>query len=273
MPKVYTGPVRFASLYSGIGGTDCGLVLAGWTPVWQAECDPLRQAVLQARFVVPVFTRVEFAGARAPAVDVLHADLPDARVDLWWPAAFGALWRTHPRQWFVCEFSPSGRCDVILRDLALDGWAFRVLLLTARLVMRGDPLEGHECRKRGLVFASREANCVDRLGIMATGAEIVIGGLETTYPVGSVEWYEVSRGFRAGWSCGCRGATFQPGMPCDCDPEARIAALGDAASPFVGQWLAELLDGRWRDGLTRQFTAADGTEEIGVLGCPCAAVS
>lgn len=42
--------MRAVSLFSGVGGMDCGLERAGITVVAQAEADPWRRAVLAARF-------------------------------------------------------------------------------------------------------------------------------------------------------------------------------------------------------------------------------
>ena len=64
----------FASVYSGIGGADLGLLSLGWALAWQAERDPAKSSLLSARWPhVPRCRWIEEA-ATLPAADVVHVE-------------------------------------------------------------------------------------------------------------------------------------------------------------------------------------------------------
>ena len=103
--------LTFSSIYSGVGGSDCGFCRAGLVPLWQCEADLYRRRVLQSRFGVPVIHRAEdLLNMAVPTPDLLCADLPDARTELWWPAVFACAERFQPR-WLLAEWSPTVRCE------------------------------------------------------------------------------------------------------------------------------------------------------------------
>lgn len=237
----------FASLYSGIGGIDLGFVSAGWQLEAQCEADPYRRSVLQRWFQVPV--ALDAASFVVPTVDVLYAELPDSRTNLWWPTVFAAL--PSAKKWLLLEFSPTVRPDAMIRDLVLAGWSFRLVHVTA--IVRSAQLESHEWdkRHRAFLFASRDAAAVDRIGLASHWAEMITT-LDNEHPRGSIRWHEVSRGLSPDASCGCGRDE------CSCGFEPRRLAVYDAGSPQVAQWIAALIDGDWRDGIDRGTTRADG---------------
>ena len=56
------------SLFSGIGGFDLGLELAGWQVIWQMETNPFRRRILKHHF-----PNVELRGDIATDTDGLEA--------------------------------------------------------------------------------------------------------------------------------------------------------------------------------------------------------
>lgn len=244
----------FASCYSGIGGVDAGFAIAGYVPLWQAEIDPYRQAVLRRHFGIPVYASVAAVSWVAPAPDVLYAEFPDARVDDWWARVVPVVDRVGTRRWLVLELSPTVRYDAILRAMILRDYAFRVVHVTYTTFGAGMAADAADKRVRAFIFASRDVALVDGLGLaaMAVTIEQTLPD-DVGQPVESVAWHEVTRGLRAGWTCACQGE------PCACDPAARRSALRDATSPLIGHWLGALLAGDWTDGQTRALTEADGT--------------
>lgn len=246
-------------MYSGVGGADCGLAAAGWPLAWQAEADEFRRTVLVKRFGAPIACSVsEVASALRDGdldqnIDLLYAEFPDSRLDIWWPPVRKVS--SFVRRWLVCEFSPSVRCESVLRGLVLDGWAFRLLHIKTTIEMDGIAPEGQDVRTRAIVLAARTPELIDAIGVAGMSAELTFFGLTTTYQALSIQWHEVSRGLRAGWTCAC-GIT-----PCVCDQAARLAAVRDATSPFMSQWLAEVIDGAWHDGKNRGRTEFDGSRE------------
>lgn len=76
--------VNVGSLFSGIGGLDCGLARAGFTHVFLCESDEWRRAVLRERFPgVPVYEDVRSVGC-SQRVDGAgdHADASEPRAEL-----------------------------------------------------------------------------------------------------------------------------------------------------------------------------------------------
>lgn len=77
---------RFGSLYSGVGGMDRGLELAGWKCEWQVEINPYRRQVLERHWPdvlrhddVKTFRRKEVAkeaSSTIPEVDLIAAGFP-----------------------------------------------------------------------------------------------------------------------------------------------------------------------------------------------------
>lgn len=223
--------------------------------LWQAEADPFRREVLRRRFPgIHVFDSLEAAACSAtppPSVDVLYAELPDSRIAKWWPQ----LWHIGQlcaQQWLVMELSPTVRCDDVLRDVALAGWAFRLVYVRMLIRMDGEQEMDCDIRKRGFVFASPSEGLVDGLGLAAMLAEIEVTGVKSAYPRLSLPWHEESRGLLPGWTCVCSSDA------CQCGLQQRLDAVNDATSPYLTHWIGELLDGRWRDGQDRGVTLADG---------------
>ena len=234
---------------------DCGFAAAGWAPLWQAECDAHRAAVLRRRFPgAHVYNDVTQVGRQAAVPDVLYADIPDSRIDRWWPPLARVLALVGTERWFVVEFSPTVRFESIIRDLALGRWAFRLVAVTTTIQMDGVAPEEWDCRKRSYVLASPDPKLVDALGLAAFVADLVITGVSTTHARGTVEWHEATRGFRDNWTCVCDAVAGR----CICDPTMRALSVNDAASPYMGRWLADLLDGTWTDGRDRGLTHAAG---------------
>ena len=236
--------MRFASCYSGIGGSDAGLCGAGWELAWQAEADAFRRAVLARRFGRPVHERVETL-PEAPeivATDLLYAGLPDHRLDRWWPPLWRVAQRLVPR-WLVCEFSPTVRVEPVLRELVAGGWAFRIVF--ARTALRLGAEGAWDVRNNALLLASSDAAAIDGLGLASMLVALTIEGEPSCVPAGTVERAEAERGLREGWTCACH-ADGGPG--CACNRAARLSAVNDATPPYLTAWLAELVDGRWTDG-------------------------
>ena len=163
---------------------------------------------------------------------------------------------TPPRRWLILELSPTVRCERVIRDLLALGetWTFRLIHIDAVIQLSHTQAEDWDMRKRALILASPDPDLVDGLGLAAMSAEIIVTGVSTTHPRLSLAWYEVSRGLRAGWTCVC-------GSPddCRCSFDQRLAAIQDATSPFVTQWLGEVVNGTWQDGLARKLTLAVGS--------------
>lgn len=69
-------PLRTVSLFSGIGGFECGLEAAGHKVILMSECDPYAQAVLKQKFrQVPIIDDVR-AITKLPNCDLLTAGWP-----------------------------------------------------------------------------------------------------------------------------------------------------------------------------------------------------
>lgn len=254
----------FASVYSGIGGADVGFAAAGWGVKWQCEADPYRRAVLARRFGTRVYCDVNMlpvaevhadgAVIQLPEhVDLLYSELPDHRIDRWWPALWRVV-RTVEPAWFILEFSPTVRADQVLRALALGGWAFRLVQLRTEIHCEGVDHEQRDVRNRGVVLACRDGAALDAIKLASHWVEMLITGASVAHHERlSLPWHEAARGFRVGYTCVCGHE------PCACGSQARIAAIADATSPYLSRWLAELIDGTWGDGVERKLTAADGT--------------
>lgn len=239
------------TLYSGVGGADLGFLTAGCTVDWQSEADLFRHAVLSTRFPQAAqFSRVDASIMRhASPVDVVYIDLPDWRVDLWWPPAWPVA-QPKADGWLCCEFSSTVRWEVIARDLGVAGWAFRIVLgtFTTRTV------EDVCIRTRAIVLANRDKAKVDGLGLLSMRADLDGAVPPVPYTLSGVERTEHAHGLPVGWTCVC-GRT-----PCACRDGDRLSAIVDATAPFATNWVAQLLDGRWTDGrgLDRGVTQADG---------------
>ena len=256
----------FGTCYSGIGGADIGLLATGWQLRFQAEADPFRREILARRFSVPLECDVALTRPSEP-YDALYAELPDSRIEKWW-APLNALVRdTPPTRWLIVELSPTVRCERVIRDVLALGeqWAFRLIHLDVTIQLSNTQIEDWDVKKRALILASPDAAAIDAIGLAAMSAEIVVTGVSTLHQRLSLAWHEVSRGLRAGWTCVC-------GSPesCACAFEQRLSAVQDATSPFMTQWLGEILNGTWRDGVARKLTAADGSPLGGALD-PCMA--
>ena len=215
----------FASLFSGVGGTDAGFYASGWRPLWQTECDPYRRAVLRRHFGVPIVERVEHAPLlAAPVPDVLSADAPDSRLDVWWPMVSAVLDRREPATWLIFECSPTVRFDRVIADLAVRGFAFRVIFLSTRLTLV-DPIESCGVRRRLVVVASRDVGAVDALCLSSAEVELDLQSAHPTVARESIECREFETGLCEGWTCACDCS------PCVCDLTARLAAAIDAGCP------------------------------------------
>ena len=257
----------FASIYSGIGGADVGFAAAGWDVRWQCEADPYRRAVLGFRFRRPVYDDVNLDLLAAvleggpERVDLIYSELPDHRIDRWWPPLWRIIERMRPT-WFILEFSPTVRADQVLRALALDDWAFRLVQLRTEIRCDGVEHEERDVRNRGFVLACRDGAALDAIKLASHWVEMFITGTPVTqHERLSVSWHEAARGFKTGYTCVCGTGAVSDGaeVPCTCESDKRIAAIADATSPYLSRWLAELIDGTWVDGVTRKLTTADGT--------------
>lgn len=265
----------YASIYSGIGGADAGFAGAGWTVAWQCEVDQYRRDVLSARFGVRIYHDVRYLsspsarddGTLRPLpwpVDCVYAEFPDHRIGVWWPPVWRVIdsvlpppWAGAPPPWCIIEMSPTVPCDEVLRDLAIGGWAFRLLHIRFVILAAasGDPTET-DIRNRALVIACRDRAAIDAVQLASNFAEIVVQGADTSHERLSLPWHEESRGFKVGYTCVC-------GVDqCACSSDRRISALADATSPIMGRWLAEIISGRWSDGVTRKTTSADGAKDV-----------
>ena len=242
----------FASVYSGIGGADAGFCAHGWQVKWQCEADHYRSAVLKRGFNVDIYERIESLPTRAlETVDLLYGELPDHRLNAWWPMMRRVVEHVKPK-WLICECSPSVPCEPVLLDVVRDGWCVRLLYI--RCIITSDDMrkDDTDIRNRALIVASRNDD-VYKIGVAGNWAELVI----TTDSIKNCErlsmpWHELSRGFRVGWTCAC-GVE-----PCACGRDRRISALADATSPYLSSWIAEVIDGAWQDGVDRGVTEADG---------------
>ena len=250
--------LTFASVYSGIGGMDCGFVRAGWKPLWQCEADPFRRLSTRRRFGEAVLPTVANAVCRAhtplslPTPDVLYGELPDSRLSVWWPDLHALARALRPRR-LVVEFSPTVRCEPVLRDLALTDWAFRLVYLKTTIRNGPDQADG-DGRDRAFVFASRVPADVDRIGLSANYAILEARKPAPGAARGTPEWHAETRDLPARWVCACPSHR----QACACDPQARIDAVQDGGAPLTGEWVATLVDGRWQDGRERGVTRADG---------------
>lgn len=249
----------FASIYSGVGGADAGFSAAGWDVRWQCEADPYRRNVLTRRFQRPVYDDISLDLLAAvieggpERVDLIYSELPDHRIDRWWPPLECIVRRMRPT-WFILEFSPTVRADQVLRALALDDWAFRLVQLRTEIHCEGVDRTERDVRNRGVVLACRDAVALDAIKLASHWVEMLITGASVAhFERLSMPWHEAARGFKVGYTCVCDAD------PCVCGSQARIAAIADATSPYLSHWLAELIDGTWSDGVTRKLTAADGS--------------
>ena len=194
--------MRFASCYSGIGGSDAGLCGAGWELAWQAESDSFRADVLRLRFGRAVYRRVEGVSAHPTptTIEALYAGLPDHRLDLWWPPLWRAAVATAPR-WLIVEFSPTVRVEPVLRELVKAGYAFRIVF--ARTALRLGAAGAWDVRNNALLLASPDAVAVDGLGLASMLVALTIEGAPSPAPAGTIERAEAERGLREGWTCAC----------------------------------------------------------------------
>jgi DNA (cytosine-5)-methyltransferase 1 len=241
--------LTYLSLFSGIGGLDLGLDRAGWTCVGQVELDAYCRAVLECHWPeVPKHDDVRTAptwwsaGSR-PAVRLVAGGFPcqpfsragrrhgmgDPR---WgWPW-FRAVVRAVRPQFVLVENVAALLDDAdafgwLLGDLAEDGFDADWTVLSACAV--GAP------HTRERLFLVAHADSVDgparvahprRLQAAVEAVDVSAG--PWTYPVDGL--LAAERGSRR----------VAHGIPDDLEP-ARVAALGNAVVPDVGEILGRLI--------------------------------
>ncbi len=254
-----TTPMTFATAYSGVGGADLGFQRAGWNgPLWQCELNTHRSHVLNRRFGPAIFSNIATVkNTGGLSVDALYAEFPDWRLDRWWPDVW-RLAHSSVRQWLICEMSPTVRFDSILRDICMDGWAFRVVFVECILIdgdTSGDSVGPVvDSRHRVFVIASPDATLVDEMGLSGCYIKAIFG-LTITEPPDTIGWAERTRGLPLHWTCAC-----ETPEQCACDPEERRLAAQDASCPVLCEWLAKLVDGSWGEKPKRIMTKATGGE-------------
>ena len=134
--------LRYGSLFSGIGGIDLGLDLAGFECAWQVEVDEHCRRILEQHWPgVPKYKDIyEVKGSELEPVDILCGGFPCQPVSLagkrggvdderWlWDEFYRLICEIRPR-WVVAENVPgllsanSGRAFAeVLRDLAEGGY-------------------------------------------------------------------------------------------------------------------------------------------------------
>ena len=134
--------LRYGSLFSGIGGIDLGLDLAGFECAWQVEVDEHCRRILEQHWPkVPKYKDIyEVKGSEIEPVDILCGGFPCQPVSLagkrggvdderWlWDEFYRLICEIRPR-WVVAENVPgllsanSGRAFAgVLRDLAEGGY-------------------------------------------------------------------------------------------------------------------------------------------------------
>ena len=134
--------LRYGSLFSGIGGIDLGMDMAGFECAWQVEIDDYCREVLEAHWPNTKKYRniYEVKGAEVEPVDIICGGFPCQPVSLagkrsgvdderWlWDEFYRLICEIRPR-WVVAENVPgllsanSGRAFAgILRDLAESGY-------------------------------------------------------------------------------------------------------------------------------------------------------
>lgn len=233
------------SLYSGIGGADAGFSAAGWQVVYQAEIDPRRREVLAKHW--PGVTRIDdvarVCAASTPVrLDVCYAELPDPDLYRWWPEVLTVAREQNPK-WLVIECSPSVPCDDILRDLALDGWHFRVVQCGIILTAPNIQEQEWHVRQRLFIFASRSREAARGIGVKGFGVMLTLGLGRIEAVPGTPEYHEATIGLPNRWSCVC-------GRPeCACDQQERIQQLIQTTPPHLAFWAAQLLSGHWSSDL------------------------
>lgn len=166
-----TGPLRIGSLFSGIGGLELGLEMAGLgETVWQVEVDPFRRRVLDRHWPnVERFEDVRTVGAATlSSVDLICGGFPcqdvssaGKRVGL--SGARSSLWFEYLRivselrpQWVVVENVASGAdkwVDAVRQGLEQQGCACLPVPLAAADV--GAP---HERRRIFVVATDVDQN-------------------------------------------------------------------------------------------------------------------
>jgi len=229
--------MRFGSLYSGIGGADYGLCLHGWVPVFQAECDVFRAAVLRRRFPQARLYDDVQAVCADESVDVIYAEMPDRDVPLWWPLAAAAIQRVRP-SWIIVEFSPTVDMSPILRDVVAWGWGIRLFTLNARLDTPSlERADQHVSTRAMLVCAARREDMSSLTSAHSCHISVTAEGPLFDPALTPIERLELARALPAGWTCQC-GQTA-----CMCLPDARISAIRDATTPVISDTVAHLLSG------------------------------
>ena len=257
-PAQNAEPLKFGSLFSGIGGFDLGFERAGMTCAWQCEIDAACRGVLARHFDAPIIEDVRNVGNdNVAAVDLVCGGDPcpkhsraRSNGDSVHPDLAGyflaVVGRLRPR-WVVRENVPAPTVNHFDAALAALGYGTVVIRLDAAEVTS-------QSRQRdyivGCYQATRDsvrgmfADAADGAGAYTTrlGARAIAPALTThrtrydsrdcyIWEPGNglrildSEEREVLAGFPVGWTAGF-------------SETARARMLGNAVVPPVAEWIA-----------------------------------
>lgn len=248
-------PLRYISLFSGIGGMDLGLDRAGLQCVAQVEQDDYCQHILSKHWPYTLKYRdVRSVGAHnLPRTDVLAGGFPCQDISA---AGKGAgldgersgLWREYYR--IICELRPRyivvenvaallyRGLDRVLGDLAEVGYDAEWSTLSACAL--GAP----HTRERLFIIAYRYEIGRRGLGFSTQRQDAIRAGLNAWQTAPRGKWRDVERwaGEIMETGNGIAPATERRGMV-DGIPNRleRIGAVGNAVVPQIGEYIGRLI--------------------------------
>ncbi len=217
----------FGSLYTGLGGFDCGLVKAGYRCRWQAETDADLRAHLARRF--PDARQHESAAAarsdEIADVDLVYAEIPLGSFGPEWamPAVEVALTRA---SWLLLDGSPAPWLEIGAPSVQLIAHGWRVSY--RYIVYATDGPTGRSLvRKRVWMLASRTGHPSAVMDLLhldpdePDGRPQPVPGVVGETDAAALADVEAIRMLPSGWTDGLPEADARDG-------------LAGAASPAVG---------------------------------------
>lgn len=222
--------------YTGIGGFDCGLRLAGFDIAWQAEADPDLRGHLAAHWPASRqhASAQDAVSDETVPVDLVYAELPTS--DTWATEAAPAVaLALRLGAWLLVEGSPRPWEDMRSAALGLLGAGWHVSYRVVRYAT-SQGADRARMRQRVWMLGSRDGNPAAVCAAMGLHRETPLGPClagahrtVTEWPEAPIAVSEVARLFPAGWTAGLPEAVARRG-------------LSEAASPMLGAVFAEALE-------------------------------